>query len=313
MAHNTAAYSRYLRGRYFARRGDVADVERGIEDLRKAISLEPGYAPAHVELAAALVFMGTFGSDTQQALVEARAEVDRALELDPALRSAKDVRANLAIIAWDWPTARATIDAQLAQDPRDADARLRRGMLERARGRAEQAVAFLRQALQVEPLRIVTHLHLAMALNYLGRAAEGRAVADALIAISPVASKARLLVGLDELRQRHYDAARAQFARESGEWYRLQGEAMLAYAEKHLPDSDAALQLLIAKHHDTAALQIAQAYAYRQERDKAFEWLDTAFRQHDPGLAVMLTDPLLVGLRGDPRFDAIRRRMQLPG
>jgi hypothetical protein len=39
-------------------------------------------------------------------------------------------------------------------------------------------------------------------------------------------------------------------------------------------ESDAALSELIAKYHEGAAYQIAQVYAFRNQSDKAFEWLD---------------------------------------
>jgi hypothetical protein len=78
-----------------------------------------------------------------------------------------------------------------------------------------------------------------------------------------------------------------------------------------MAESDAALRQLIEAHHDTAAVQIAQAYAYRGERAKAFDWLDRAVVQRDPGLINLKTDPLFAGLRGDPRYKTVLRKMNL--
>ena len=108
------------------------------------------------------------------------------------------------------------------------------------------------------------------------------------------------------------NAASAAIEKESGEWYRLEGQSILAFANKHKPESDAALKKLIDAYGDTAALQVAQAYAYRGERAKAFEWLDRAYVQKDPGLVNVKTDPLLANLHGDPRFSSLLRRMNLP-
>ena len=92
----------------------------------------------------------------------------------------------------------------------------------------------------------------------------------------------------------------------------LEGRAILAFASKRTADSDAALGKLIDSYHTTAAVQIAQAYAYRGERAKAFEWLDHAFEQKDPGLVNVKTDPLFANLHADPRFPALLRKMNLP-
>ena len=142
--------------------------------------------------------------------------------------------------------------------------------------------------------------------------ADARAVAETAVAINPKATKAHLLIALLDLGAGHLDAATAAIDRESGEYYQLEGRSILAFAMKRMPDSDAALAKLIDLYHSTAALQVAQAYAYRGERAKAFEWLDRSYAQKDPGLVNVKTDPLLASLHGDPRFSQLLRRMKLP-
>jgi hypothetical protein len=100
--------------------------------------------------------------------------------------------------------------------------------------------------------------------------------------------------------------------REPAEYYRLEGQAIVAFAKKRAAESDAALARLIEAHHDTAAVQIAQAYAYRGERAKAFDWMDRAVVQRDPGLINVKTDPFFAGLRGDARYKAVLQKMKLP-
>lgn len=61
-----------------------------------------------------------------------------------------------------------------------------------------------------------------------------------------------------------------------------------------------------------SAYQIAEAYAFRKEADKAFEWLERAFAQRDAGLTFMRADPLLEPIRGDRRYGDFLKRMNLP-
>jgi adenylate cyclase len=310
--HNTDAYTLYLQGQYFARRASNIDVERGIASLRQAIALAPDFAPAHAELASAYVYDATFGSGAPTSLGRARAEVDEALRLDPTLRLANNLRSNLAIISWDWAATKAQLDEVLASAPRDSEALFRQGTLARALGHPEEALVYCRKGLELDPLRVIYHVQLAMLLDGLGRADEARAAAETAIAISPTVSKAHLLLGLLELNAGHLDAASAMMEREPAEYYRLEGQAIVAFANKHIAESDAALGRLIEVHHDTAAVQIAEAYAYRGERAKAFDWLDRAIVQRDPGLINVKTDPLFAGLRGDSRFKTVLRKMSLP-
>ena len=57
---------------------------------------------------------------------------------------------------------------------------------------------------------------------------------------------------------------------------------------------------------------IGIADAYRGERAKAFDWLDRAVVLRDPGLINIKTDPLFAGLRGEPRYKTVLRKMNLP-
>jgi hypothetical protein len=62
----------------------------------------------------------------------------------------------------------------------------------------------------------------------------------------------------------------------------------------------------------TTAYQIATIYAYRGETDKAFEWLDRAYRQRDGGLTEIKGDPLLRNIEKDPLYRAFLQKMKLP-
>jgi len=310
--HNADAYNLYLQGQYFARRASNVDVERGIASLRQAIALAPDFAPAHAELASAYLYDATFGSAPRARLDDARAEVDEALRLDPTLSLAHNVRSNLAIIFWDWAAAKSQLDKGLESAPRDPEVLFRRGILARALGHPAEALVYFRKGLELDPLGVLYHVQLAMLLDALGRPDEARAAAETAIAISPTVSKAHLLVGLLELNAGHVDAASAAMEREPADYYRLEGQAIVASASKRMAESDAILSRLIDAHQDTAAVQIAQAYAYRGERNKAFDWLDRAVVQRDPGIVNVKTDPMFAGLRGDPRYKAVLRKMNLP-
>ena len=77
-------------------------------------------------------------------------------------------------------------------------------------------------------------------------------------------------------------------------------------------ESDAALRELIAKYQAIDPYLIAEVYAFRNQSDEAFEWLDRAYANHDDGLIHTKVDPLLKSLRNDPRFAALLKKLKLP-
>jgi hypothetical protein len=76
-------------------------------------------------------------------------------------------------------------------------------------------------------------------------------------------------------------------------------------------DSDAALSQLIAKYPRNA-YQIAEVYAFRNQSDAAFEWLDRAYVQRNAGLIGTKVEPLLKSLHHDPRYAALLKRLNFP-
>jgi len=92
----------------------------------------------------------------------------------------------------------------------------------------------------------------------------------------------------------------------------LTGIAVAEHSLGHAAASQAALDEIIAKHGRDAAAQIAEVYAWRNEKDKAFEWLDRAFNNRDGGLTLIKNDVFYKNLRDDPRYPAFLRKMNLP-
>jgi hypothetical protein len=91
--------------------------------------------------------------------------------------------------------------------------------------------------------------------------------------------------------------------------FRLMGLAIAHHALGHASESDAALSNLIQDFQGNAAYQIAEACAFRGEVDRAFEWLERAFTQRDPGLAHLPADRLFKPLHADARWQPLLRKM----
>ena len=86
---------------------------------------------------------------------------------------------------------------------------------------------------------------------------------------------------------------------------------MLYYAKGMRPESDATIGELIAHHADENGIQIARAFAYRGEKDKAFEWLYRSLSNRDAGLSEIVADPFIKHLEDDPRWDQFLRKLNI--
>src|SRR5262249_61309252 len=89
------------------------------------------------------------------------------------------------------------------------------------------------------------------------------------------------------------EAALREAELEPDERYRRFELALAQHARNDRPAADAALAELIARDRNVMAYQIAEVYAWRGEKDKAFDWLQVSLDNHDSGLLSLLIDPLM--------------------
>jgi adenylate cyclase len=99
---------------------------------------------------------------------------------------------------------------------------------------------------------------------------------------------------------------------EPNDGYRRFELALAYYARGDRASAEAALADMVANDRNLLAYQIAEVYAWRGETDKAFEWLQISYDNHDTGLLSLLIDPLMRGLRGDPRYKIMVEKVGLP-
>src|SRR4030095_8149309 len=105
--------------------------------------------------------------------------------------------------------------------------------------------------------------------------------------------------GLVHLLQGRLDDAEQLYRQESHDTFRLQGLTMVYHAQGERAKSDAALSELIDKHAAGGAFQIAEACAYCGEADRAFEWLQRAYTQRDPGIGMTRVSTMLRSVHDD--------------
>jgi predicted Zn-dependent protease len=96
------------------------------------------------------------------------------------------------------------------------------------------------------------------------------------------------------------------------DWGRTWLYAVTYAAQGREKESEAALKELIAKYSTYAAFQVAEVYAFRNQPDEAFEWLDRAYAQRDSGLIGAKADPLLKSVQNDPRYSALLKKLKFP-
>jgi TolB-like protein/Flp pilus assembly protein TadD len=308
---NTEAYNEYLRGKALLNRQKAENLAMAKQAFERAIALDPTYAAPQAALADVEYVLADFAGDLASKQ-KALAVAERAVALGPNLADAHAARGVTRLSFFrDWDGARADFDQALRLNASSGAAQLGKYRLLMAFGRTDDAVATGRKAVLVDPLSTLAWISLGRALYAQGKLDEARSVLQRAMELSPDSPYGAYALGVNHLARGQAEAALAVFRR-SDSVYRPTGIAMAEHSLGHARESRQALEQAIRENGVDGAYQIAQAYAWRGEDDKAFEWLQLAMDRNDGGLTFIKSDPIIGRLAADARYAALIRKMGLP-
>ncbi len=314
---NPEAYNQFLLGRYLASRGGVDDARLSLEAYEKAVTLDSTFAGAYAALALAQLNLaeetGASAAELAEGQRRAQESADRALALDPDDALGYQVRGSMRRrLSWDWAGALTDFERALALDPGESGIHRNLGYVLGNLGRLPEGIAAAKKATELDPLSPQAWKGLGDLLQFDGQLAAARLAYQRNLEIRPQEPRGRYHLGNLSLLEGKAGEALTDFEGTTLEVFRLTGTAMARHDLGQSEASQRALEALIAKYAHNAAYQVAAVYAWRGERDLAFEWLDRAYAQHDSGMPLLKADPLLAKLREDARYVALLRRMNLP-
>jgi tetratricopeptide (TPR) repeat protein len=312
---NPEAYQAYLQGSYFLNRGsETASFNKALAYADQAIKLDANYSPAWALRSDVYERMASEGFfDTDEGFRRARADAERAIALDP--NSAAGYLALASVQAFyelDWKDAGTSMDKAAALQPGSVELLTLRASMQGMLGHLDEAIELQKQAIALDPLQASAYVVQAYQLSEAGRYAEAIVQLQKAKELNPQhafihSAMADILRGQGRLQD-----ALAEIQLEQSPWAKLQSEAMIYHDLGRQRDAEAALKELIEKSAKDSAFQIAEVYVYFGESDKAMDWLERAYQQHDSGLTLLKVDPLLNNLRQNPRYIQLLEKMQLP-
>jgi tetratricopeptide (TPR) repeat protein len=305
---NPEAFEAYFQGRYLGRDPDVA-----AKYFERATQLDPSYALAWVWLSHARYRQADSGRvPTEEGHRLAREAVERALSLDPNLAEAHEQMGDMKkLIDFDWAGANASYQRAIALEPGNARFLNSAASLAVILGRSDEGLRLARWAVELDPLNARLRVGLGE-LEYRTGAMD-EAVADLKrgLELDPHAISHIFLAEIYVIQGRAQEAL-GEIEQEQLDQYRLEHYAIAYHSLGRGKESDTALQELITKYRTIDAYEIAEAYAFRNQPDQAFEWLDRAYAQRDGGVEMAKVDALLKNLHNDPRYAAFLKKLNLP-
>lgn len=323
---NAEAHDAYLRGLQAWNLRTRDGFQEAIANFTRATELDPGYAAAFAGLARVYSLAPIFaGMPAGEAAPKAFEAANRALSLDETLA---DAHCALGFVKghyeYDWTAAQREFHRAIELEPNNAYAHLfYSNSYLSPLGHHEEAIAELRKAMELDPLspqvqsfagvtfkwarrfdnslaqfQKVNQMEPNFALNH-ERLAQLFAMLGRYNEAIPEEAKARLLVGENpqDVSARMNVVQQKLAARgERGYW-----EEQLQSARDRQNPPEAYVR----------PYGLAIIYAHLGEKTKAFENLESALAERDAQITELAIEPQFDGLRSDPRFADLERRIGL--
>jgi TolB-like protein len=328
---STSAYTLYLKGRHYWNTRFSATIGEGIQNLKNALKCleqsveeDPRFALGYTGQADCYLTLRTFGLEPEANLKKAKEMVGRALELDSELAEAHATKGIELISDYRFKDAESELRKAIELKPSHAVSHYWYYLLLSAEFRWEEALDQIEKALELDPLSPLFNFGLAN--FYFSRRDYGKALELYRRAIELGASIAHETVARIYGMMKMYDDMRREFAayvevqQGSSPWARANADFYAAYYENDrqrcrdlLPELEAhyGQERLTLGGGGMDALDVALAYFCLGENDKGFEWLEHLYSRREFLLASIKIWPELDGVRADPRYLDLVKRLGL--
>jgi TolB-like protein/Tfp pilus assembly protein PilF len=316
-SRDAEAHDLYLRGLYIAARRTGPALREAAVHYQRAIERDPTYAVAHAALAECHGLTAFFGQVAPaDGFPRARAAAEAALRLDPTVAEGHTaLAAYRTFYEWKWDEAEQGFRRAITLNPSYPLGRMLYSHLLAITGRAQEAWEQAEAALRIDPWSLTVRVTIGLRLGEVRMFDRALDRLEATLAMDPTFALARLHIGRIHLVLGRYEEALTQFRAIADEF--PLALAYLGNALGRLGRTGEAADILqklkrMSASRYVGALPVALIHQGLGNFDAALDWYAKAFDAHDGVVAFSSVDPIVDELRGDPRFDALVRRLRLP-
>jgi TolB-like protein/DNA-binding winged helix-turn-helix (wHTH) protein/Flp pilus assembly protein TadD len=311
------AYELYLKGRYFWNKRSRSGFMKAIEYFQQAIAREPNYAQAYAGLADSYILLGPNDIlPANQVYPQAKEAASKAMELDDSMA---EPHASLGFVKllYDWNPAAAEVEFRRAIE---LDLNYPTGHHWyaydlAAMGRMDEALREIRRAQELDPLSLIINTDVAQILFFARRYDEAVAQCQKTIDLDSHFGQAYWYQGLLYEQKGMFDQAVDAFVKQVNlsptdpseeavirSAYRLSG--MLGFWRNRLELLDRQ-----SKKHYVSPYTFAVIYSRMGDKEKALDQLRKAYDERYPSMVFAEFEPVFDGVRSDPRYAELLRRI----
>lgn len=316
---NPEAYQLYLKGRYYAAKFDIEDVNKGRDYFLQAIALDPNYALAYDGLSYYYQLVEDLYFPVAEVAPKGKEAAQKALAIDESIaESHVEVGAWYTFYDFDWARAEREFKRAIELSPDYAPAYEYYGWYLAAVGRTDEALAQGRHAVTLDPTSVEINSFPGWWLNLAHQYGEAAAESARCLDLDPNYPICHWVLGITREQQGRFDDAIAEESKvvkvDPG-WHWPSAVIARAYAlSGRRAEAQQTLDGLLAlsKRSHVSNYSLAGVYAALGDKGSALDLLEKAFAERTFFFNFIKSDPEMDSLRSEPRFQELVRRMNFP-
>jgi DNA-binding winged helix-turn-helix (wHTH) protein/tetratricopeptide (TPR) repeat protein len=312
---NREAKDLYLQGRYYWAKRTPDDLNKAVDSFTQAIVHDPGYADAYVGLADCYNLLREYtGMPSQEAYPRALAAARKAVELDD---DSSQAHASLAFASfwgtWDSGTADREFRRAIELDPNNATAHHWYANYLSVVNRGPEALAEIERAQVLDPSSKSILADKGVVLIHMGRKDEAMALLRQIESAEPEFVSPHRYLRVLYLETGAYPNFLVELKKEAALTNDKSAQIVAAAAEKGFAAGGSggmfqAMEREQRKLYDQkrlSAYTLAQTYALEGNKEKALNYLQAAYEQHDENIIEIQGNSLFSGLHDEPAFQQL--------
>src|SRR5580698_10207840 len=309
------AHELYLRGRHFWYRRTEEGLRKSIECFEEALRYDPSFAAAYDGISDAHTMLACRGiTPAVESFHKAKVAARQAVRIRPELGEGYASLAHVRLHDWDWVGLESDFRHAVELEPGYAITHYWYAEYLMAMERTAEAVARVQHCWELDPLNSVINASVGM-IRYLGHDYDGALAALRRgLDIDPTHFVSHLRVGLvclqKNLLNEAINAMQQAVMHSGGSTETLVGLAQAqGVAGDRLAITRIVQELAKSGHRYVSPYNVARAYAAIGDKQRAFEWLERAYQEHNPDLIELTRDPSFASLRSDAKFRQLTQRI----
>jgi adenylate cyclase len=310
---NPEAYALYLQAKDFGRQKTAEGIERSNVLYLQSLAIEPNYPNAWGGLASNYSYQALRGwRSADEGYSLAREAAEQVLAVDP---NYAPVYVTLGWIAMrddsslDLTAAARNFERALSLEPTNPGIFGNAASMLFSLGRIDQSIPLSEYSVARDPLSSAGFNNLAIKYLLVGRLDEAIVSARKALSLRPGYEGPHYVIGEALLFKGDLERALDSFVEEGDERLKIKGTVMALHSLGRQAEFEVVFEELKSRWGDESPSEVAHVYAWIGDAEAAFEWLDKAEAQNEPGLAGQFLQPFFSPLHTDPRWIAFRERM----